>query len=142
MSYKLISNSIKEEGNSIGKLLHPRRSRKPLEQMKQHEESQKREMEQFREFLLTTEMRITTAQNTGTLTSAAEQNKSKKSAEEVRVVKSAKDKALEQMERNCMGIKNDMKINDWTQIPSEFDELVKLVERARTTMPSLPTFFL
>ncbi|KAI9920398.1 hypothetical protein PsorP6_015489 [Peronosclerospora sorghi] len=46
------------------------------------------------------------------------------------------------MERNCTGIKNQMKINDWTQIQSEFDELVKLVERSRKTMPSLPTFFL
>ncbi|KAI9911411.1 hypothetical protein PsorP6_009563 [Peronosclerospora sorghi] len=46
------------------------------------------------------------------------------------------------MERNCTGIKNHMKINDWTQIQPEFDELVKLVERARKTMPSLPTFFL
>ncbi|KAI9918704.1 hypothetical protein PsorP6_011827 [Peronosclerospora sorghi] len=46
------------------------------------------------------------------------------------------------MERNCTGIKNHMKINDLTQIQSEFDELVKLVERARKTMPSLPTFFL
>ncbi|KAI9909901.1 hypothetical protein PsorP6_010296 [Peronosclerospora sorghi] len=35
-----------------------------------------------------------------------------------------------------------MKINDWTQIQSEFEELVELVERALKTMPSLPTFFL
>ncbi|KAI9913094.1 hypothetical protein PsorP6_005543 [Peronosclerospora sorghi] len=57
-------------------------------------------------------------------------------------MRNAKDKALEQVERNCTGIKNHMKINDWRQIQSEFDELVKLVERARKTMPSLPTFFL
>ncbi|KAI9914721.1 hypothetical protein PsorP6_008531 [Peronosclerospora sorghi] len=76
-SYRLLSNSIKEEGNSLGKLLHPRRSRKRLELLKQREEAQKREMEQFREFIRTTEMRITTAQNTDTLMSAAEQMKAK-----------------------------------------------------------------
>ncbi|CAH0475372.1 unnamed protein product [Peronospora belbahrii] len=57
-----ISASMKEEGNSLEKLLHPRRSRKRLEQMKKREEAQKREMEQFREFIRTTEMRITQAQ--------------------------------------------------------------------------------
>ncbi|KAI9906311.1 hypothetical protein PsorP6_016548 [Peronosclerospora sorghi] len=77
MSYKLISNSIKEEGNYLGKLLHPRRPRKRLEQIKQREEAQKREMEQLRDFIRTTEMRITTAQNTDTLMSAAEQKKAK-----------------------------------------------------------------
>lgn len=53
------SSSIKEEGNSLEKLLHPRRSRKRLEQMKEREEAQKREMERFREFIRTTEMRVT-----------------------------------------------------------------------------------
>ncbi|RMX68262.1 hypothetical protein KXD40_003850 [Peronospora effusa] len=64
------------------------------------------------------------------------------SEEEVRVVKSAKDKALEQMERNCNNIKNYMKINDWTQIQTEFDELTKQFERAKKTMTTLPTFYL
>ncbi|KAI9912195.1 hypothetical protein PsorP6_009190 [Peronosclerospora sorghi] len=45
--------------------------------MKQREESQKREMKQFWEFIRTTQMRITTAQNTDTLMSAAEQKKAK-----------------------------------------------------------------
>ncbi|EGZ15891.1 hypothetical protein PHYSODRAFT_561619 [Phytophthora sojae] len=63
------------------------------------------------------------------------------SDEEVRVVKSAKDKALENMERNCAGIKNHMKINDWTQIQTEFDELVKQLERAKKTLNTLPTFY-
>ncbi|KAJ8563961.1 hypothetical protein ON010_g7387 [Phytophthora cinnamomi] len=56
--------------------------------------------------------------------------------------KSAKDKALENMERNCAGIKNHMKINDWTQIQTEFDELVKQLERAKKTLSALPTFYL
>ncbi|POM65596.1 Eukaryotic translation initiation factor 3 subunit C, partial [Phytophthora palmivora] len=64
------------------------------------------------------------------------------SDEEVRVVKSAKDKALENMERNCSAIKNHMKINDWTQIQTEFDELAKQLERAKKSMTTLPTFYL
>ncbi|ETO76956.1 hypothetical protein F444_07828 [Phytophthora nicotianae P1976] len=64
------------------------------------------------------------------------------SDEEVRVVKSAKDKALENMERNCTGIKNHMKINDWTQIQTEFDELAKQLERAKKTITTLPVFYL
>ncbi|CAI5743118.1 unnamed protein product [Hyaloperonospora brassicae] len=57
-SYKSAS-SIKEEGNPLEKLLHPRRSRKRMEQMREREEAQKREMEQFREFIRVTEMSIT-----------------------------------------------------------------------------------
>ncbi|CAI5745012.1 unnamed protein product [Peronospora destructor] len=64
------------------------------------------------------------------------------SEEEVRVVKSAKDKALEHMERNCNNIRNHMKINDWMQIQTEFDELTKQFERAKKTMSTLPTFYL
>ncbi|KAG3119622.1 Eukaryotic translation initiation factor 3 subunit C [Phytophthora idaei] len=64
------------------------------------------------------------------------------SDEEVRVVKSAKDKALENMERNCMSLKNHMKINDWTQIQTEFDELAKQLERAKKTISTLPVFYL
>ncbi|KAG6976765.1 hypothetical protein JG688_00001034 [Phytophthora aleatoria] len=64
------------------------------------------------------------------------------SDEEVRVVKSAKDKTLENMERNCMSLKNHMKINDWTQIQTEFDELAKQLERAKKTISTLPVFYL
>ncbi|RLN48774.1 hypothetical protein BBJ29_008918 [Phytophthora kernoviae] len=63
------------------------------------------------------------------------------SDEEVRVVKSAKDKALENMERNCANIKNHMKINDWTQIQTEFDELSKLMDRAKKSLTGLPIFY-
>ncbi|KAJ0390718.1 hypothetical protein P43SY_010580 [Pythium insidiosum] len=41
------------------------------------------------------------------------------SEEEVRVVKSAKDKALEGIEKSCGAIKNSIKINDWTKILAE-----------------------
>ncbi|TDH65348.1 hypothetical protein CCR75_001355 [Bremia lactucae] len=64
------------------------------------------------------------------------------SDEEVRVVKSAKDKALESMARHCTGLRNHMKINDWTQIQTEFDELTKQHERAKKSTTTLPVFYL
>lgn len=64
------------------------------------------------------------------------------SDEEVRVVKSAKDKAIESMERSCGSIKNYIKINDWSQIQTEFDELAKQLERAKKSMTALPVFYL
>ncbi|EGZ16266.1 hypothetical protein PHYSODRAFT_316301 [Phytophthora sojae] len=78
-----ISGSIKEEGNSLEKLLHPRRSRKRLEQLKEREEAQKREMEQFREFIRTTEMRVTQTQGVDGVLTAAQLEKAKSSLEEL-----------------------------------------------------------
>ncbi|KAG1699451.1 hypothetical protein DVH05_028588 [Phytophthora capsici] len=78
-----ISGSIKEEGNSLEKLLHPRRSRKRLEQMKEREEAQKREMEQFREFIRTTEMRVTQTQGMDGVMSAAQLDSAKNKLEEL-----------------------------------------------------------
>ncbi|KAG7391515.1 hypothetical protein PHYPSEUDO_004585 [Phytophthora pseudosyringae] len=81
-SYNL-SGSIKEEGNPLEKLLHPRRSRKRLEQMKEREEAQKREMEQFREFIRTTEMRVTQTQGMDGAMSAAQLENAKYKLEEL-----------------------------------------------------------
>ncbi|GMF11343.1 unnamed protein product [Phytophthora lilii] len=78
-----ISSSIKEESTSLEKLLHPRRSRKRLEQMKEREEAQKREMEQFREFIRTTEMRVTQTQGMDGVMSAAQLEKARSSLEEL-----------------------------------------------------------
>ncbi|KAG3117255.1 hypothetical protein PI125_g3969 [Phytophthora idaei] len=78
-----ISSSIKEEGNSLEKLLHPRRSRKRLEQMKEREEAQKREMEQFREFIRTTEMRVTQTQGMDGVMSAAQLENARNKLEEL-----------------------------------------------------------
>ncbi|KAL4144235.1 hypothetical protein PRNP1_013374 [Phytophthora ramorum] len=77
-----ISSSIKEEG-SLEKLLHPRRSRKRLEQMKEREEAQKREMEQFREFIRTTEMRVTQTQGLDVVMSATQLEKAKNCLEDL-----------------------------------------------------------
>lgn len=72
-----ISGSIVEEGKPLEKLLHPRRSRKRLEQMKEREEAQKREMEQFREFIRSTEMRVTQTQGVDGVLSAVQLEQAK-----------------------------------------------------------------
>ncbi|RLN70556.1 hypothetical protein BBJ28_00017148, partial [Nothophytophthora sp. Chile5] len=67
------------------------------------------------------------------------------SEEEVRVVKSAKDKALENMEKCCLSIRNHIKINDWTQILAEFDALAKHQDKAKNVLAAqktLPPFYL
>lgn len=53
------------------------------------------------------------------------------SDDDTRVVKSAKDKALDGVDRACTQLKNHMKINDWAQIQTEFDALFKLVDKAK-----------
>jgi len=53
------------------------------------------------------------------------------SEDDVRVVKSAKDKALETIERACVQIKNFTKINDWTKIQTEFDVMCKQLDNAK-----------
>ncbi|CAG8453987.1 9758_t:CDS:10 [Paraglomus brasilianum] len=52
------------------------------------------------------------------------------SADEVkRVVKSAKDKKLEEIETSVRSIENAMKINDWAVISTEFDKLNKILAK-------------
>ncbi|RLN72468.1 hypothetical protein BBJ28_00025282 [Nothophytophthora sp. Chile5] len=60
-----------EKGKPLEKLLHPRRSRMRLEQMREREMEQKREMEQFREFIRSTELRATQVQVTPDMGQAA-----------------------------------------------------------------------
>ncbi|KAF1323460.1 hypothetical protein FI667_g10586, partial [Globisporangium splendens] len=55
------SERHKEKGKPLEKIFHPRRARRRLEMLKEREEQQKREMEQFREFIRTTEMSVTIA---------------------------------------------------------------------------------
>lgn len=49
----------RDSGGKLEKLLHPRRSRKQMEQRRVEEEQRQREMDQFREFIRSTEMRST-----------------------------------------------------------------------------------
>uniref|UniRef100_A0AAV1UHI5 Up-regulated during septation protein 1 domain-containing protein n=1 Tax=Peronospora matthiolae TaxID=2874970 RepID=A0AAV1UHI5_9STRA len=78
-----IASSIKEEGTSLEKLLHPRRSRKRMEQMREREQAQKREMEQFREFIRVTEMRLTPVHGMESAMSATQLEVAKKKLDEL-----------------------------------------------------------
>ena len=83
------------------------------------------------------------------------------SDEEVkRVVKSAKDKRLEDMETAGTAINNALKINDWTAIsagrwdvpiglcrriitqPPEFDKLLRMIQRQQNVGEPIPPFFI
>ena len=78
-----IASSIKEEGTSLEKLLHPRRSRKRMEQMREREQAQKREMEQFRELIRVTEMRLTPVHGMESAMSATQLEMAKKKLDEL-----------------------------------------------------------
>jgi translation initiation factor 3 subunit C len=52
------------------------------------------------------------------------------SEDEKRVLKSAKDKLIDEIDASIKSIENGKKINDWVAISGEFDKLNKLVERA------------
>ncbi|KAI0074152.1 eukaryotic translation initiation factor 3 subunit 8 [Panus rudis PR-1116 ss-1] len=59
-----------------------------------------------------------------------------------RVVKSAKDKRLEEMEASGKSIDNALKINDWVAISTEFDKLVRMVQRQQNVSEPVPPFFI
>merc|ERR1711862_446149 len=56
------------------------------------------------------------------------------SEDEVRVVKSAKDRAYETFQKHISSIRSAMKINDWKTIQSEFDELTKAINKSKTKL--------
>lgn len=64
--------------------------------------------------------------------------------EEVRVVRSAKEKRFEELEGTIKSLKNQMKINDWTSISNSFDVLLKQVQKAEaiTKKEGYPRFYL
>src|SRR5690348_6970651 len=57
---------------------------------------------------------------------------SSSSEEEKRVVRSAKDKRYEAMSAAIKTLRNSVKINDWVQVLKGFDQINKLLEKART----------
>ncbi|KAI8993922.1 eukaryotic translation initiation factor 3 subunit 8 [Trametes punicea] len=59
-----------------------------------------------------------------------------------RVVKSAKDKRLEEMEATGKSMDNALKINDWVAISNEFDKLVRMVQRQQNVSEPVPPFFI
>lgn len=56
------------------------------------------------------------------------EKKTESEDERVRVVRSAKDKAWDEMKEKVGKIANALKINDWTIVEGEFDELSKRIE--------------
>ncbi|KAF8495846.1 eukaryotic translation initiation factor 3 subunit 8 [Gautieria morchelliformis] len=59
-----------------------------------------------------------------------------------RIVKSAKDKRLEEMEGTGKAIDNALKINDWVAISNEFDKLVRLAQRQTNVAERIPAFYI
>ncbi|KAI0645893.1 eukaryotic translation initiation factor 3 subunit 8 [Trametes meyenii] len=59
-----------------------------------------------------------------------------------RVVKSARDKRLDEMEATGKVMDNALKINDWVAISNEFDKLVRLVQRQQNVSEPVPPFFI
>ncbi|EPS99819.1 hypothetical protein FOMPIDRAFT_1123647 [Fomitopsis schrenkii] len=62
--------------------------------------------------------------------------------EATRVVKSARDKRLEEMEACGKTMDNAVKINDWVAISNEFDKLVRMVQRQQNVSEPIPPFFI
>lgn len=60
------------------------------------------------------------------------------SDDEKKIVKSAKDKRLDEMEATIKVMDNAIKINDWVAITTEFDKLVRLVQRHQTLTVAMP----
>ncbi|KAH7913883.1 eukaryotic translation initiation factor 3 subunit 8 N-terminus-domain-containing protein [Hygrophoropsis aurantiaca] len=59
-----------------------------------------------------------------------------------RVVKSTKDKRVEEIEATGKVMDNALKINDWVAISNEFDKLLRLVQRQSNSAEPIPPFFI
>jgi hypothetical protein len=61
----------------------------------------------------------------------------------VRVVKSQKDRAWDNMKEGILRIKNSKKTNDWSVIQDEFDKVNKMIEKSRMLIMKngLPLFY-
>lgn len=59
------------------------------------------------------------------------------SEEERRVVKSAKEKAVEELQAVCNEIRNKMHISDWAAIQTLFDKLNKQLEKTQKATGAL-----
>lgn len=59
-----------------------------------------------------------------------------------KVIKSAKDKRLDEMEATGKTMDNALKINDWVAISNEFDKLVRMVQRQQNMAQPVPPFYI
>jgi translation initiation factor 3 subunit C len=58
-----------------------------------------------------------------------------------KIVKSAKDKRLDEMEATGKVMDNGLKINDWVAISNEFDKLARMVQRQNNVAEPIPPFY-
>jgi translation initiation factor 3 subunit C len=79
----------------------------------------------------------------GTTSQWADLSDDSEDEDEVRVAKSAKDRATEQLQNHIVSIRNAFKVNDWSKIQTEFDAVARLVsEKSRTLWADgIPRFF-
>lgn len=66
------------------------------------------------------------------------------SEDEVRVVKSGKDRAYETFQNHISSIRTAMKTNNWKTIQSEFDDLTKAIKKSKTLLEregGVPKFY-
>ncbi|VDC02902.1 unnamed protein product, partial [Peniophora sp. CBMAI 1063] len=59
-----------------------------------------------------------------------------------KVVKSARDKRIDEMEATGKSVDNALKINDWTAVQNEFDKLTRMVQRQQNMSEPLPSYFI
>lgn len=67
-------------------------------------------------------------------TAAAESSDSESEAPQKRVVRSARDRTIDELQNTANKIKNAMNINDWSVIHTEFDKLNKQLQKAQTVL--------
>ncbi|KAH0827788.1 eukaryotic translation initiation factor 3 subunit 8 N-terminus-domain-containing protein [Lanmaoa asiatica] len=76
------------------------------------------------------------------LRSDSDDDESEEDEDVKRIVKSSKDKRLEEIEATGKVMDNALKINDWVAISAEFDKLLRLVQRQSNAAEPIPPFFL
>ncbi|EJU04439.1 eukaryotic translation initiation factor 3 subunit 8 [Dacryopinax primogenitus] len=70
------------------------------------------------------------------------ESESESEEEEKKIVKSAKDKRVEEIEGCAKSMDNALKINDWVKIQDEFDKLLRLVQRQALVNEATPPLYI
>ncbi|KZO95596.1 hypothetical protein CALVIDRAFT_499931 [Calocera viscosa TUFC12733] len=69
-------------------------------------------------------------------------SESESEEEEKKIVKSAKDKRVEEIEACAKSMDNALKINDWVKIQDDFDKLTRLVQRQALVNEATPPLYI
>jgi translation initiation factor 3 subunit C len=59
-----------------------------------------------------------------------------------RVVKSAKDKRIEELEASYKTIENALKINDWAAVSNEYEKMLKVITKINANSEKIPSSYL